>query len=253
MKVNIISKKDFTDLAYHHTEQLFKSINNPEAFIIKNFYPAKKITAIRNENFQWGLNTEPSWHPCYDGVPDYHRIHDNYPQAHVKARMHAFYHHGFYKENDKLFSFFAEIFKLKNFLAGYPEDYFIKNIPSQNQIARVNLHNYPVGGGGQSEHIDPISKFATLQTIVQASQIGVDYRKGGLYAREVVNGEKFYLDKHTSIGDLIVLSPGIAHGVEIIDADEVLNWKINKGRWMIMPIIINSDYASAENVKPKEI
>jgi len=252
MKVNIISKADFEALAYHHTEELFGRINKPEAYIVKSFYPADRITSIRKENFDWGIATEPGWHPCYDDVPDYHRIHDNYPKAHVKARMHAFYHHGFHKENESLFSFFADIFKLKNFLAGYPEGHFIKNTPSQGQIARVNLHNYPIGGGGQAEHIDPVSKFATLQTIVQASQIGVDYQQGGLYARETSQGEKVYIDQHTSIGDLMVLSPGIAHGVAPVDPDKEWNWKINKGRWMILPIIINSDYAGPENMKPKE-
>lgn len=253
MKVSAISKRDFIDLAYHHTEQLFDFINKAGVYVVKNFYPADTIIKIRNENFNWGISTEPSWHPCYDGVPDFHRIHNNYPKAHVKSKMHAFYHHGFHNENETLFNTFVEIFNLKNFLAGFPAGHFIKNIPSQGQIARVNLHNYPLGGGGQAEHIDPVSKFAILQTIVQASQIGVDYQHGGLYARETLDLERSYLDEHTGIGDLIVLSPGIPHGVAPVDEEKNWDWKINKGRWMILPIIVNSDYQSSENVKPKEI
>jgi len=253
MKLNVISKKEFEGLVYNETDELLSQIDKPEVFIVKKFYKDKDILEIRNATFQWGLNTEPSWHPCFDGIPDYHRIHDDNPQAYVKSKMHAFYYHGFYKENSKLFAFFSEIFKIKNFLAGYPENTFINNIPSQGQIARVNLHNYPIGGGHQREHIDPVSKFAKLQTIVQASVIGEDYFTGGLYARVHKNAEKFYIDPYTEIGDLMVLSPGIPHAVEDIDPNVEWNWKINKGRWMVLPIIINSDYKSDTNIKPRQI
>lgn len=73
---------------------------------------------------------------------------------------------------------FADIFAIKNFLAGTPRDAFIHNIPSEGQIARVQIHQYPQGGGYQSKHVDPVSPFARLQTLVMASQIGVDYQLG---------------------------------------------------------------------------
>ena len=253
MKVNIISKPEFLDLVYNHTDDLFEKINNPEVFIVKEFYKSSDIKNLRDQAFQWGIETEPSWHPCVDGCPDYHRIHDNYAQAHVKSKMHAYYYHGYYEKNNAIFDFFGEIFDLKNYLAGYEKGTFIKNIPSQNQIARVNFHNYPRGGGHQAEHIDPVSKFTTLQTLVQASQIGVDYTKGGLYAREAPNSDKVYVDEHTAMGDLMILSPGIPHGVEQVDPEAEINYSENSGRWIILPIIINSDYARPDNVKPKEV
>lgn len=253
MKVNTITKLDFLELVYRNTEEFYLKINTPEVFVIKRFYDKDKILELRKKAFDWGGNTSPSWHPCLDGCPDYHRIHDNYPNAYVKAIMHAYYRQGYYDDNNELFDYFSEIFDLKNFLAGYKSGTFIKNIPSQFQIARVNIHNYPKGGGYQSEHIDPVSKFASIQTIVQASEYGKDFKTGGLYARKEKNGEKFYLDSYTDVGDLMVLSPGINHGVDIIDSEAELNWNNNDGRWMIMPIIINSDYESPENIKPKAI
>ena len=253
MKVNIITKNDFLDLAYKNTESFYEKINLPEVFVVKGFYDKDKVLELRQKAFEWGFNSAPSWHPCVDGCPDYHRIHDNYPKAYVKAIMHAYYRHGYYDHNDDIFNFFSEIFDLKNFLAGFKSGTFIKNIPSQFQIARVNMHNYPRGGGYQAEHIDPVSKFATIQTIVQASEYGKDFKIGGVYARKEKDGEKFYLDSYTEVGDLMVLSPGIYHGVDPIDLDLPLNWNSNDGRWMIMPIIINSDYDFPENIKPKKV
>ena len=107
MKTNLISKNEFLDLAYNNTLDFYERINKPEVFIIKNFYDPEKIKNLRQQAFQWGMETEASWHPCFDGIPDYHRIHDNYEKAYVKSKMHAYYYHGFFKHNAALFSYFS--------------------------------------------------------------------------------------------------------------------------------------------------
>ena len=251
MKITEISKNYFLDQVYTNTDNFLSRIESPEIFIVKNFYAKKDILNYRNEAHMKGLETPDSWHPCLDQCPDYHRIHNNYPKAHVKAIMHAYYNHGYYESNNALFNFFSEIFDIKNYLADEPKGSFLKNIPSELLIARVNLHNYPKGGGYQESHIDPVSRFAKIQTIVIASEYGKDFTSGGVYAEA---DKKYYVDPFTEIGDLVVLSPGITHGVEAIDPEvESINWKENSGRWMIMPIIIHSDYDSKDNVKPKSV
>ena len=217
MQVNFLNKEEFFNLAYQETERFLEIIEAPEAIVVKNLYSIEDILKIREKAFQEGLVTEPSWNPCYDGVPDYHRLHDNYPNSYVKGKFHAFYYHGFYRHNDQLFNAFEEIFHLKNYLIGHDKNDYIRNIPSQGQIARVNIHNYPKGGGYQAEHIDPVSKFALIQTLVVASKKGEDYMEGGLYVQESQGSERIYLDSHTDIGDLMVISPGICHGVDSID------------------------------------
>lgn len=253
MKLNIISKDDFLDQIYHNTEEFLRRVEAFEAFVVKEFYPKEDILNFRNQAFQDGLNSEPSWHPCYDGCPDFHRIHDNYPKAHVKSIMHAFYRHGYYEHNNHIFDYFSEIFDVKNFLAGSEKGSYIKNIPSELYIARVNIHHYPKGGGYQMPHIDPVSKFAKIQTIIQASSYGEDYNYGGLYVCEEKGGKKHFIDPHTSVGDLMVLSPNAIHGVEPVDEECSIDWQKNTGRWMVMPIIIHSDYESKTNVKPEEV
>ena len=253
MKIEVLGKEAFFSLAYQESHRFLEMIDASKVFVVKNLYNAEDTLGLREQAFKEGLLTEPSWHPCFDGVPDYHRLHDNYPGAYVRAKYHAYYHHGFHEKNNKLFDSFKEIFDLMSFFAGFEKNKFLKNIPSQGQIARVNIHHYPKGGGYQAEHIDPVSKFALFQTLVAASTKGLDYKEGGLYLRESKDSEPFFLDSFTEVGDAMVFSPGVAHGVDCIDPSDNYNWRTNSGRWIIMPVIINSDYPHENNIKPKEV
>jgi hypothetical protein len=252
MRVNEISRQDFMDLVYSRTNEFMERINSPEAFVVKAFYNARHILQLRNTAFQVGLTSEASWHPLHNDCPDYHRLHDNYPKAHVKQKLHAFYYHGWYPHNKDQFDFFSEIFLMKNFLAGFPETEFLGNVPSDGFIARINIHHYPRGGGYQAEHIDPLGKHAQIQTLIAASEFGKDYSKGGVFARSDAGAEKAYLDPYMKPGDLLVMSPGIQHGVESVDPDLSYDWRSNDGRWMILPIIVSSDY-DAKATKPVQV
>jgi hypothetical protein len=253
MKIHSVTRQEFLELAYENTAEFLKKIDAPEAFIVKQFYAGKDILELRRTCFERGIATPASWHPLYDDCPDYHRLHDNYPQAYVKSRMHAFYHHGFYKSNAEIFRDFNDIFALKNYLAGCELDAHVHNKPSDGFIARVNLHHYPKGGGGQAEHIDPWGKLARVQTLIAASQIGKDYRKGGVYARTHEGGEQFFLDEYTEPGDMMVLSPAIPHGVAPIDPEENYSWETNDGRWIVLPLFVASDYPNPSTDKPREL
>lgn len=253
MRINVLSKPAFIDLVYGDTTAFLRRIAKPEAFVVKEFYDRGVILKLRDERFAAGLASQPSWHPLHDGCPDYHRLHDNYPKAYVKQKMHGFYLHGWYPHNRDKFAFFAEIFAIKNKLAGLPENAFLNNIPSDGFIARVNVHHYPRGGGYQAEHIDPVGRHAHIQTLVAASEFGKDYQAGGVYAHATTAGERIYLDLLLKPGDLLVMSPGIPHGVDYIDPDQPYEWRTNDGRWMILPIIVGSDYPNPEVVKPIQV
>ncbi len=253
MKINYFSKSEFLDFAYNNTKELFSLIERPEAIIVKQMFPKDKILEIRNKAFENGLQEEPSWHPLLDDCPDYHRLHDNYPQAYVKQKFHGFYKHNWKNDNSILFEEFKEIFQLKNYLGGFENDSFLTNKPSDGVIPRINIHHYPKGGGYQSEHIDPSGDFAKIQTLILASQFGEDYQTGGLYARTELNSSKNYFDPHGEIGDMVVISPAIPHGVDYIDNEEEYSWKTNDGRWLILPLFLYSDYEHKDNIKPKQL
>lgn len=253
MKINIISKAKFLNLALNNVDSFFYKIKTPEAFIVKKFFSKKFITDLRIRTFEWGKSERSSWHPLYDGCPDYHRLHDNYEKAHVKQKFHGFYHHNYNKENTEIFNSMKEIFILKNQLSGFSSEDFMNNIPSDGVLPRINVHHYPKGGGYQAEHIDPTGGFAKIQTIIIASTYGVDFKSGGVYAREELNGKKFYLDPYTQPGDMIVISPAIPHGVEPIDSDLEYSPDSNDGRWIVLPLFLYSDYPFEKNIKPKQV
>lgn len=253
MRVSSISKPDFLELARGRTAEFLRRIDEPEAFAVKAFFPRQEILAMRREVFASGLASAPGWHPLRDGCPDYHRLHDNYPNAHVKQKMHAFYFHGWYPDNRAKFDYFREVFALKNFLAGLAADAFLRNRPSDGYVARVNVHHYPRGGGYQAEHVDPVGPHARIQTLVAASKLGVDYARGGVYCRAAPAGDPVPLDGFLDPGDMLVMSPGIPHGVEGVDPEAPYDWRSNDGRWMILPIIVAADYPGAGTGKPRQL
>lgn len=228
-------------------------IHRPEIFIIKQFFPRAELLRMREEVFACGLKTDPSWHPLYDGCPDYHRIHNDYEKAYVKGKIHAFYRHGWYPKNASLFTYFREIFQMKCHLAGDTGTGRVTQVPSEGLIARITYHHYPCGGGYQAEHIDPHGTHARIQTLITASQFGADYGAGGLHARKIAGGEACFIDSYTALGDLVVMSPAIPHGVAPIDPHKTLDWTSSCGRWTIIPLFVRSDYPHADNEKPKEV
>jgi hypothetical protein len=253
MHVTEISRRDFIDMVYLKAGEFMERINSPEAFVVKAFYDSRSIRDFRDAAFQTGLTSEASWHPLHNDCPDYHRLHDNYPKAYVKQKMHAFYYHNWYSRNKNKFDFFAEIFSIKNFLAGLPEQEFLGNIPSDGFVPRINIHHYPRGGGYQAEHIDPVGKHAQIQTLVAASEFGKDYSSGGVFARSAAGDKKAYADPHMEIGDMLVMSPGIHHGVDPVDPELPYEWRTNDGRWMILPLIVGSDYPNPDVIKPVQV
>src|SRR5271167_5021409 len=102
MKLSFCTKDEIDRLIVNHPADFMLRVAAAEIFVVKNFYDPKEILAMRREIFETGLRTPPSWHPLLDECPDYHRLHDNYPNAHVKSKMHGFYFHGWYEHNFKL-------------------------------------------------------------------------------------------------------------------------------------------------------
>ena len=250
MQINLITKSQWHSLLDHASE-LTDRIENNEVLIVRGFMAADLVEAFKGFCRDFSRNSEASWHPCLDGCPDYHRIHDNYPGAYVPSVQHGYYFHSWNQHFAQLNGFpgFSKIFDLKRETGGLPDNAFLENLPSQGPIARLVCHQYPRGGGGQAEHIDPVSPFAKVQTIIQASEPGIDYITGGLYIDDpqlgVVN-----LDPLTRKGDLILASPGVRHGVAPIDPRHSIDWNAADGRWIIMPIIIDSDHVKDPSVRP---
>jgi hypothetical protein len=249
MKINILNIEEWKILL-HKPAHLIERVES-EVFIVRNFMSGRAVDAFKRMCLNFSAQQDASWHPCLDGCPDYHRIHHQYPNAYVKSTQHAYYYHPWNEnfENLKRFADFDSIFEFKARGIGKTASDFLQNTPSQGPVARIVVHQYPAGGGGQEEHIDPVSPFAKVQTIIQASIPGRDYFQGGLYINDPVFGI-VNIDPITTKGDLVLASPGVKHGVAPIDPDQPLLWGAQNGRWIIMPIIIHSDHVNDPSIKP---
>jgi hypothetical protein len=248
--IHKIDRAELLDLVYRRKEEFLESIRRFDAYVVQSYYPANNLLAYKRFLKSIRDKSEASWHPCLDGCPDYHRINDEYPKSYVKAKMHSYYFHR-WNQNKDIFEEFKEVFEIKNALTETDKDAYYDNVPSDGVISRVVSHQYPRGGGYLQEHIDPVNPFSLIQTIIQASNHGTDYQQGGLYLRETETAEPIFLDPHTKIGDMIVASPDVRHGVAPIDPDMPLDWSKDDGRWMILPVVIQSDYNMDPHTKPK--
>lgn len=183
MRITSLTRDEFFQRFEHHAEATLKQLARPEAIIVKKFLRPEQALEIRAQAFRAGQSSEPSWHPLNDDCPDYHRLHDNYPTAWVKQKLHGFYYHGRKLENRALMAPFLPLLHLKNRLGGFDPGEHIDNRPSEGAVSRLNIHHDPRGGGYQAEHIDPSGPFARIQTLVIASRFGSDFRAGAVYAR----------------------------------------------------------------------
>jgi hypothetical protein len=252
MMVHTIIRKDLLDLVYRRKEEFLTSIRRCDVYIVRSYYGREKVLAFNKFLKKIRHASEPSWHPCLDGCPDYHRINDEYPKSYVRARMHSYYFHR-WNPNRGVFQDFKEVFEIKNVLTGTDKDAHYDNVPSDGVISRVVSHRYPRGGGYLAEHVDPVNPFSLIQTIIQASDHGVDYQQGGLYIRETETSEPIFLDAYTTMGDMIIASPDVRHAVAPIDPNIPLDWSKEDGRRMILPVIIRSDYNMDPKTKPRSV
>src|SRR5438046_9980235 len=93
MMLHTITRKDLLDLVYRHKEEFLASIRRCDVYIVTPYYGREKVLAFNEFLKKISHESEPTWRPCLDGCPDYHRINDEYPKSYVRARMHSYYFH----------------------------------------------------------------------------------------------------------------------------------------------------------------
>ena len=126
------------------------------------------------------------------------------------------------------------------FLAGNSKFQYEKNIPSQNQIDRLQIVNYPLGGGELRDHVDPRKNQRIVSGLIMSKK-GVDFENGGFYFRDK-NNKKLNIENKLEIGDSVIFYGSITHGVEKVDKNKKLNWNSYKGRWFIGMFVNDSNH-----------
>lgn len=243
IEIKKISKNDFFKI---NPKLIKRNVDSKVVYLVKNVIEREIILDIRNDISSWSKSEAEKWMALDQDCTNFHRVNDCYEKSYVKTKAHTFYYNLWLKESYKMKMFFLNVFEFKSKISDFKSLDYLNNTPKDGFVSRVIVHHYPVGGGFMEEHKDPINVYNPIQTIIQASEKGLDYNTGGLYIRDDDSEEEIFIDDDFKIGDMLVFQPHIFHGVKPIDEDEVTDWEIRKGRYLIIPLSLRSDYMKNE-------
>ena len=248
-KVNIIEfdklKKSINSKNEIFTKSMARKMYDGEAFIVRNAAKLKLKKIILDLAKHYDKKQKPSFYKMLDGTPNFHRIIDK--KITKKYSLFAIKHsYFFYNWNikTKLEKKFKDgvyrHWRYIKFLAGNGKFQYEKNIPSQNQIDRLQIVNYPHGGGELRDHVDPRKNQRVVSGLIMSKK-GVDFDKGGFYFRDK-NNKKLNIEDKLEVGDSVIFYGSIVHGVDTVDKHKKLNWKSYNGRWFIGMFVNDSNH-----------
>ena len=239
IKNSINNKNEF------FVKNLAKRMYSGEAFIVRNAAKKNLRKTIIDLAKYYDKKQKPSFHKMLDGTPNFHRIIDK--KITKKYSLYAIKHsYFFYNWNIKtkleknLKSGVYRHWRYVKFLAGNSKFQYEKNIPSQNQIDRLQIVNYPHGGGELRDHVDPRKNQRIVSGLIMSKK-GIDFESGGFYFRDK-NNKKLNIEDKLEIGDSVIFYGSIVHGVEKVDKNKKLNWNSYKGRWFIGMFVNDSNH-----------
>lgn len=199
--------------------------------IIRNVVDPGDIKRIISYLAGIGRGSLPNWQPLLPRCPNFHRINRSDRRSYVKGNFHQW---SFFPWNQDLFDFysrFRDVFVLRNILSGAEPGTYLGSDPDDDCIARLSFQFYPKGCGGMNEHRDPLGAHQEVVPILIMSELGVDFKTGGVYVRNV-DDEVIWVETVAKPGDLVLFNPNMKHGVAQIDPDQAEDWLSFEGRWM---------------------
>jgi hypothetical protein len=188
-----------------------------------------------------------SFQKMLDGTPNFHRVIDAdiTKKYSLYAIKHSYYLYNWNIRSELEKEFKDEVYRhwrYIKYLAGNEMNQYENNIPSDNQIDRLQIVNYPHGGGELRDHEDPRKNQRIVSGLIM-SKIGEDFQHGGFYFRDC-NNEKFNLEQQLEIGDSVMFYGSIIHGVEPVDPNKNIDWGSYEGRWFIGMFVNDSDHVA---------
>ena len=226
-------------------KRLARKMYDGDAYILRNAAKKNLKKIILNLANYYNKKQKPSFHRMLDGTPNFHRIIDKKitKKYSIYAIKHSYFFYNWNIKNKLEKKFKDGVYRHWRYvklLAGNNKFKFENNIPSQNQIDRLQIVNYPLGGGELRDHIDPRKNQRIVSGIIMSKK-GLDFEKGGFYFRNK-NNKKLNIEDKLEIGDSVIFYGSIVHGVEKVDKDKTLDWKTEKGRWFVGMFVNDSNH-----------
>jgi len=250
--VSDIAEIDFATLkSFVETRNLNKlfdlqrKLYDGTAFIIrKAAEPALRDVAISIAR-KYDKTQISTFHKMLDGTPNFHRIIDqqitqNYSLYAIK---HSYYLYNWNAKTEDEKNFKEGVYRHWRYvklLAGNSMFEYENNIPSDLKIDRLQIVNYPLGGGELRDHEDPRHNQRIVSGLIM-SRIGTHFDEGGFYFKTRDN-TNLNLESRLDIGDSVSFYGSIIHGVEAVDPKKNLDWTSYDGRWFIGMFVNDSDH-----------
>jgi len=221
---------------------IVESLYSGDVYIFKNSYNQRYLIDLKEKVFEYRTESPSAYYKMVEDTPDFHRIIDkdvskNYPYDVIK---HAFYFYNWNSDPFKLYPTIYEKWRIFKFLSGYEMREYENNTPIDGIIDRIQIVQYPAGGGMLGPHSDPY-KYQKLAFGCMMTKKGVDYKQGGFYVVDK-NENKINIEEKLDVGDYAVVFCTVIHGVDIIDPDTKLNWDSINGRWFLSTFSNESNY-----------
>lgn len=213
-----IEATDFFEICgdVYKRRNMRNDISEGTVFIVKKIVSIPEIDSFISDVINLDLK-ENSNFQILEGCENikYKSNTDGDGQNQYSANDTSWYFFPWNKDECGAIKIFQKIFNLVIKINGYDPNEILKNTPSNNIIQRFHLIHYPLGYGKISPHIDPIN-IVDVNSGIYFTEFGSDYNCGGFYVFDEKN-EKFFLDKYIKKGDLVLFSPNLVHGVDIVD------------------------------------
>ena len=236
-RVTQIEYSKFSDLVIGADQDaagnLAKRIFEGEAIILKNAIPADKVDKLKQLALAFEAANPESHNKIVLNCPDWHEINDTAGdiEGGYTVLDHSYYFFRWNEGCDEIFSIIAPYWELDKIFNGYLPDSFETNLPTDGLVDRIQIINYPRGGGHISTHTDPDVCMRALFGIYLSSP-GTDYNAGGFY---ILNGsgEPEMLENGINCGDIVCWYANLPHGVKPVDQGEITDFSSHDGRWFM--------------------
>ena len=223
--------------------QLVENVYAGDALIFKNALNEESIQTLKSRATSFGASVASTRLRIVDGCPDWHEINDGQgvPEGGYQTLDHSFY---FFRWNDtgkSIFETIDEAWRIGKIFNGLPPDAFNSNSPNDDVVDRIQIIQYPKGGGLISPHQDPdIYMKCNLGFYLTTKH--TDYQEGGFFIVDG-DGKQKLLEDSIGSGCLLIWYASLPHGVIPVDPKAKLDWSSSEGRW----------FAAANSVQPHGI
>jgi len=248
-KINILEfsklKLAFKNQNIFFLKNIARKMYNGEAFILRKAASKNLKKLIIDLAKIYDKKQKSSFFKMYDGTPNFHRIiNKNITKKYsLYAIKHSYFFYNWNIKSKLEKNFKDQVYRHWRYvkqLAGNKKFQYEDNIPSKNQIDRLQIVNYPHGGGELRDHVDPRKNQRVVSGLIMSKK-GKDFKTGGFYFRDKLNKKK-NIENYLEIGDSVLFYGSIVHGVQPVDPEDKLNWKSYDGRWFVGMFVNDSDH-----------